>query len=146
MNDGQDLRHEQGRLERLVADILDEAGRQGATAAEVSASVEAGLSVNVRMGALETVEFNQDRGFGITVYVGDRKGSASTSDSRPEAIAETVRAALNIARHTQPDRWNGLADAALMPKTLPDLDLYHPWDLDPARAEAFAAACEAAGR
>jgi PmbA protein len=146
LNDGQDLRNEQGRLERLVADILDEAGRQGATAAEVSASVEAGLSVNVRMGALETVEFNQDRGFGITVYVGDRKGSASTSDSRPEAIAETVRAALNIARHTQPDRWNGLADAALMPKTLPDLDLYHPWDLDPARAEAFAAACEAAGR
>ncbi len=146
MNDGQDLRGEQGRLERLVADILDEARRQGATASEVSASVEAGLSVNVRMGALETVEFNQDRGFGITVYVGDRKGSASTSDSRPEAIAETVRAALNIARYTQPDRWNGLADAALMPKTLPDLDLYHPWDLDPARAEAFAAACEAAGR
>ena len=146
MNDGQDPRGEQGRLERLVADILDAARRQGATASEVSASVEAGLSVNVRMGALETVEFNQDRGFGITVYVGDRKGSASTSDSRPEAIAETVRAALNIARYTQPDRWNGLADAALMPKTLPDLDLYHPWDLDPARAEAFAAACEAAGR
>ena len=87
-----DVRNERARLQELAADILAEARRQGASAAEVSASVEAGLAVTVRMGALETVEFNQDRGFGITVYVGARKGSASTSDSRPEAIAETVRA------------------------------------------------------
>jgi PmbA protein len=98
------------------------------------------------MGALETVEFNQDRGFGITVYVGARKGSASTSDSSRGAIEETVRAAMNIARHTQEDPYNGLADPDLMPKAVPDLDLFHPWEMDPARAEALALACEAAGR
>ena len=68
-------------LQSLVADILGEARRQGASGAEVSASADAGLSVTVRRGELETVEFNQDRGFGITLYFGQRKGSASTSDS-----------------------------------------------------------------
>ena len=141
-----DVRGDRGRLEQLVADILAEARRQGASGAEVAASVESGLGVNVRMGSLETVEFNQDRGFGITVYAGSRKGSASTSDSSRAAIEETVRAAMNIARHTQEDTYNGLADPALMPKSLPDLDLFHPWDIDPARAEALALVCENAGR
>jgi PmbA protein len=141
-----DVRSEQGRLTELVADILGEARRQGASGAEVSATVETGLAVNVRMGALETVEFNQDRGFGITVYFGARKGSASTSDSSRAAIEETVRAAVNIARHTQEDPYNGLADADLMPQSLPDLDLFHPWALDPAAAEALAHTCERAGR
>jgi len=145
-NDILDVRGDRTRLEELVADILGEARRQGASAAEVSASVESGLGVNVRMGALETIEFNQDRGFGITVYFGKRKGSASTSDSSRGAIEETVRAAVNIARHTQEDPCNGLADADLMPATLPELDLFHPWDVDPGRAEALALACESAGR
>ncbi|MGA1371572.1 MAG: metalloprotease PmbA [Pseudomonadales bacterium] len=145
-DDTLDVRNERARLQELATDILAEARRQGASAAEVSASVEAGLTVTVRMGALETVEFNQDRGFGITVYVGARKGSASTSDSRPQAIAETVRAALNIARHTQEDRFNGLADPGLAPRQLPDLDLFHPWTIDPAGAEALALACEGAAR
>lgn len=145
-NDILDVRNDRAQLEQLVADILGEARRQGASAAEVAASVESGLGVNVRMGSLETIEFNQDRGFGITVYVGARKGSASTSDSSRAAIEETVRAAMNIARHTQEDPYNGLADADLMPKSVPDLDLFHPWQIDPARAEALALACEAAGR
>ncbi|MEQ8482903.1 MAG: metalloprotease PmbA [Pseudomonadales bacterium] len=139
-----DLRAEQETLKALVGDILDEARRQGASAAEVSVSADHGLSVSVRRGSLENVAFNQDRGFGITVYFGSRKGSASTSDSRREAIRETVQAAANIARYTEEDRYNGLADAALMPDTLPELDLYHPWDLDPQRAETLALACEAA--
>lgn len=139
-----DVRAERQMLEALVGEILDEARRQGASAAEVSVSADRGLSVSVRRGSLENVAFNQDRGFGITVYFGTRKGSASTSDSRREAIRETVQAAANIARYTQEDACNGLADAELMPRSLPELDLFHPWDMDPARAEALALTCEAA--
>lgn len=133
------------RLTELVADILAAARQQGASAAEVSASEEIGLGVTVRRGELETVEFNHDRGFGITLYFGQRKGSASTSDSSPAAISETVAAAANIARYTQEDNCAGLAEADLMATSLPDLDLYHPWDIDPARAEALARECEDAG-
>ncbi len=140
-----DIRGNEDELRNLVADILAEARRQGASGAEVSASTDAGLSVTVRRGELETVEFNQDRGFGITLYYGLRKGSASTSDSSLHAIRETVQAAANIARHTQEDPCNGLADPSLMPKALPDLDLYHPWQMDPAAAQARALACESAG-
>jgi PmbA protein len=140
-----DLRGEEAALTALVGEILAEAKRQGASAAEVSVSADVGLSVSVRKGSLETVEFNQDRGFGITLYFGARKGSASTSDSSRDAIRETVTAAANIARYTQPDPCNGLADADLMPRSVPDLDLFHPWDMDPARAEALAIECENAG-
>ena len=128
-----------------MADILDEAARQGATAAEVSVSEDVGLGVTVRMRELESVEFNHDRGFGITVYFGQRKGSASTSDSSAAAIRETVSAAANIARHTQEDPCAGLADPARMARDLPPLDLYHPWSLDAAAAQAIALECEAAG-
>jgi PmbA protein len=140
-----DLRTEEAGLKALVADILAEASRHGASAAEVSVSADVGLTVTVRKGALETIEFNQDRGFGITVYYGARKGSASTSDSSRDAIRETVIKAANIARYTQEDPCAGLADPDLMPRAVPDLGLFHPWDMDPARAEALAAECEAAG-
>ena len=138
-----DIREQGAELEALVADILTEAAAQGASAAEVSVSEDVGLSVVARQRELETVEFNRDRGFGITVFVGHRKGSASTSDSRPEAIAETVRAALNIARYTEEDPCNGLADAALMARDVPELDLYHPWDLDVDAATEIALETEA---
>jgi PmbA protein len=137
-----DMRQSEQELKALVAEILAEADQQGASAAEVSVSADTGLSVGVRKGALETIEFNQDRGFGITVYYGARKGSASTSDSSRKAIRETVRAAANIARFTQEDRCNGLADAELMPTSLPGLELFHPWDMDPARAQELALECE----
>ncbi len=140
-----DVREREGELKMLVESILNEAAKQGASAAEVSASQDAGLAVSVRKGALETLEFNQDRGFGITVYVGNSKGSASTSDSRPVAIVETVTKALDIARYTRDDPCNGLADAALMPRSVPDLELFHPLPMDTAQAEAIAKACEAAG-
>jgi PmbA protein len=137
---------QQGRLQQLVSDILAEARCQGADSAEVSASEDAGLSVTVRLGELETVEFNRDRGFGIAVYFGKRKGTASTSDSSPQAIADTVAAACRIARYTQDDPCNGLADAALMATTLPALDINHPWQLDVRAAEERARTCEAAAR
>ena len=140
-----DMRPARQTVSALVQRILDEAARQGASAAEVVASDDVGLGVSVRMGELENVEFNQDRGFGITVYLGQRKGSASTSDSREEAIAATVAKALDISKYTQEDEYAGLAPAELMPKELPDLDLYHPWELTIDDAQEMALACEAAG-
>jgi len=141
-----DLKQRQGQLEQLVSDLLAEAKRQGASAAEAGVSSDAGLSVNVRMGEPETIEYTRDNGLGVTVYFGQRKGSASTSDLSPEAVRETVQAACNFARFTSEDPCTGLAQAQLMAKEIPDLDLYHPWDLEVDRAIAMAQACEAAAR
>ena len=138
------IEHQQ-ELTTLVDNILSEAKRQGADQAEVSASMERGLGVSVRKGELENLEFNQDRGFGITLYVGKRKGSASTTDSSPDAIRKTVAAAKGIASHTEDDPFSGLAEASLMPTQGVDLDLYHPWDIEPEQATAMAVECEAAG-
>ena len=131
-------------LQEQVQQIIDEAKRQGASACEVAVSLEQGLSTSVRQREVETVEFNRDQGFGITLYVGQRKGSASTSASGPQAIRETVAAALAIAKHTSEDESSGLADAALMARELPDFDLYHAWDISPEQAIEKALACEAA--
>ncbi|MGE6386503.1 metalloprotease PmbA [Pseudomonas sp. NPDC078416] len=131
-------------LQQQVEQIVAEAKRQGATACEVAVSLEQGLSTTVRQREVETVEFNRDQGFGITLYVGHRKGSASTSASGPDAIRETVAAALAIAKHTSEDEASGLADAALMAKDQPDFDLYHPWDITPEQAIERALICEAA--
>ena len=131
-------------LQEQVEAIVAEARRQGASACEVAVSLEQGLSTTVRQREVETVEFNRDQGFGITLYVGQRKGSASTSASGPEAIRETVAAALAIAKHTSEDECAGLADAALMARDIPELDLYHDWDISPEQAIEQALACEAA--
>ena len=131
-------------LQAQVEQIIAEARRQGASACEVAVSMEQGLSTTVRQGEVETVEFNRDQGFGITLYVGRRKGSASTSASGEAAIRETVAAALAIAKHASEDDCAGLADAALMARELPDLDLYHPWAIAPEQAVELALACEAA--
>ncbi|QMV62555.1 metalloprotease PmbA [Pseudomonas berkeleyensis] len=131
-------------LQQQVEAILAEAARQGASACEVAVSAGQGLSTTVRQGEVETVEFNRDQGFGITLYVGQRKGSASTSATGEAAIRETVAAALAIAKHASEDECAGLADAALMARELPELDLYHPWSITPEQAVEQALACEAA--
>ncbi|WP_339468471.1 MULTISPECIES: metalloprotease PmbA [unclassified Pseudomonas] len=131
-------------LQEQVEQILAEAKRQGASACEVAVSLEQGLSTSVRQREVETVEFNRDQGFGITLYVGQRKGSASTSASGSEAIRETVAAALAIAKHTSEDESSGLADKALMAKDLKDFDLFHAWDITPEQAIEQALICEAA--
>jgi len=131
-------------LQEQVEQIVAEAKRQGASACEVAVSLEQGLSTSVRQREVETVEFNRDQGFGITLYVGQRKGSASTSASGPDAIRETVAAALAIAKHTSEDEASGLADAALMARDQPDFDLYHAWDITPEQAIERALECEAA--
>ncbi|VXD03105.1 peptidase required for the maturation and secretion of the antibiotic peptide MccB17 [Pseudomonas sp. 8Z] len=131
-------------LQQQVEAILAEAARQGASACEVAVSAGQGLSTTVRQGEVETVEFNRDQGFGITLYVGQRKGSASTSATGEAAIRETVAAALAIAQHASEDECAGLADAALMARELPELDLYHPWSITPEQAVEQALSCEAA--
>lgn len=137
---------DKARLEDLVRDILAEARAQGASDAEAGVSFEAGLSVTVRLGEVETLEYHRDRGLGVTVYFGRRKGSASTSDISPAAVRETVRAACGIAHYTAEDPCAGLADADRMAAEIPDLDLYHPWDVSAERAIELARECEDAAR
>ena len=133
------------RLEALAGDALERAARAGATAAEVGASLATGLSVNVRKGEVETLEQQRDRGFSVTVYFGQRKGSASTSDLSAAAIGETVAKACTIARYTAEDPCAGLANPDLLAREPQDLDLDHPWAIDADRAVALARDCEAAG-
>ncbi len=137
-----DIEQRKARLEQIVHDLLAEAKKQGASSAEAAASQDAGLSTAVRLGEVETVEHTRDNGLAVTVYFGQRKGSASTSDLSEDAVRETVRAACKIARYTQEDDCAGLADAELMAKDLPDLDLYHPWGLDVEDAVGLALNCE----
>ncbi|MBD3619292.1 MAG: metalloprotease PmbA [Chromatiales bacterium] len=133
-------------LESLVSQVLDEAKAQGATAAEAAVSVDSGLSVTVRLGEVETLEYHKDQGVGITVYFGQRKGSASTSDLSRTSLREAVTAASRIARHTAEDGCAGLADARLMATDYPDLDLDHPWEVAAEAAIEIARACEDAAR
>jgi len=132
-------------LENAAEIALEHAKKLGATAAEVGASHSEGLSVTVRQRDVETIEHNNDKGLGITVFFGHSKASASTSDFSAAAITEAVEAACNIAKHTQADEAAGLADAALMATNIPDLSLYHPWDIDVQQAIDLAAECELAG-
>lgn len=133
-------------LEALVETVLQEARKLGATQAEAGVSIESGLNLSVRMGDVETLEYQRDRGLGISVYFGQRKGSASTSDLSPQAVSDAVRAASSIARYTAEDACAGLADAGLMARDLPDLDLCHPWALEPEQAIEIARQCETAAR
>jgi PmbA protein len=131
-------------LQQLAEDVLKHAREKGATACEVDVSEGFGQSVGVRCDEVETIEFNRDKGVGITVYSGQRKGYASTSDFSPQALRETVEAALDIARFTAADDCAGLADAELMARDCPDLDLYHPWALTVEDAIETARRCEQA--
>lgn len=136
----------QARLEAMVDDITKEAHRQGASASEVAVHIENGLCVTVRMGEVETIEHNRDKGLGVTVYFGQRKGTASTSDFTPAAIQQAIQAACTIARYTAADECAGLAGAGLMAKDIPDLDLYHPWRIDAETAITLAEECELQAR
>ena len=141
-----DSRERLQALEATAAQLLDRARAQGATQAEVSCSEERGLSVNVRLGEVETVESNRDRGIAVTVYFGRRKGSASTADLREDSLAATVAQACAIAKFTEDDPAAGLADAELMAADPREFDGWHPWAADADRAIDLALACETAGR
>lgn len=116
-------------LEQWVSLALAQARHCGAAQAETSASIEEGLMLKVRQGHTDKVEFTRSHGLGITLYNGQAKGAASTSDLSEASIKRTVDAAWAIARHTQADNCAGLAEASLMATEVPDLALYHPWAL-----------------
>ena len=133
-------------FEDLVDRALAHAKKLGATDAGAEASEGCGLSVSVRKGELENVERNRDKSLGVTVYLGKRRGNASTSDFSNKAIEQTVQAAYDIARFTAEDPMAGLPDADdIAPAdTHRDLDLFHPWAITSEEAAEIAKACEAA--
>lgn len=131
-------------LADLAGQVLKAAQSRGATAAEAEVSQAFGLSVTVRKGEVETIAYNRDKGIGVSVYVGARRGHASTADFSQAAIDDTVTKALTIARYTGEDPCAGLADPALLARNWADLDLYHPWDLSVESAIALGRECEAA--
>jgi len=134
------------RLASLAEDVIRRCRAAGASEAEVGANVDLGLSVNVRLGEVETIEHTRDRSFGVTVYFGKRKGSASTADLQPDSIDKTIEQARAIARYTEEDACAGLADPARLAREFPDLDLWHPWSIDPQHAIALGVRIEDAGR
>jgi PmbA protein len=138
------LSYSQQDLQDLVSLALAEARGLGASDAEVGVSVETGLSVTARLREVETLEYQRDRGMGVTVYRGKRKGSASTGDLSAGAIRDCVAKAYSIAGFTAEDDCAGLPDPDTLARDFPDLDLFHPWSIDPDAARELAIACEAA--
>jgi PmbA protein len=147
MTQSQGFAYSRAQFEQLVDDTLKIARGLGASDAAVEVSEGAGLSVSVRKGALENVERNRDKSIGVTVYLGQRRGNASTSDFSRAALEQTVRAAYDIARFTAEDPMAGLpdeADLATAAQATRDLDLIHPWAIDASQARELALRCEAA--
>ena len=137
-----DFGYTQDNLRNLAQDVLAHAKKVGATACEVDVSEGYGQSVSVRKSEVETIEYNRDKGIGVTVYLGQQRGHASTSDFAPEALRSTVEAALSIARFTAADSAAGLAEEKLLAKKSMELDLYHPWDVSVADSIALAKRAE----
>ncbi|WP_281361487.1 metalloprotease PmbA [Chitinibacter bivalviorum] len=131
-------------LREMAAQVLDMAKQQGATACDVEVSEGSGQNVSVRLDEVETIEYNRDKGVSVTVYLGQQKGHASSSDFSPAALADTVKAALAIAKYTAADEFAGTADPKRLCTVFPDLDLYHPWDLSVEAAIELARECEQA--
>ncbi|MGB8326002.1 MAG: metalloprotease PmbA [Steroidobacteraceae bacterium] len=137
------------RLDELAAIArlaLDAARAAGASQAEADLGLQKGLTATVRLGEVDTIEYQRDRGLGVTVYFGQRKGSASTADLRAEAVRDTVAKACTIARYTAADDCAGLADPQDLAQQIPALDLDHPWALEPEQAIEIAKRAEEAGR
>jgi PmbA protein len=134
------------QLQEMGTRVLQLARAAGASAAETDISLGIGQNVSVRMGETETIEYNRDKGVSVTVYFGQQRGHASTSDLSEQALADTVAAACNIARYTAQDPFCGLADADLLATEFPELDLYHPWTIDVEQALEIARRCESAAR
>ena len=140
--------HEQDldSLREITTLTIDLARKSGASASEAAVSRTAGLEVNVRLGEVETIEHTRDNSLSVTVYFGNSKGSASSTDFRVPAVRETVEAACRIARHTAQDEFSGLADPDRMAVDPPDLDLFHPWTITTEEAIALALETETAAR
>ena len=136
--------YEESRLREIAAAVLGFAREFGATDAAVDISENSGLSVNVRKGRIETIEQNRDKGLGVTVYVGQRRGNASSTDFAPSALRETVKAAWEIARFTAEDPCAGLPDRDTLATEQPDLKVFHEWPITVDEAVAIAQRAERA--
>ena len=136
--------HSADTLRQIARDMLEYANHQGATAATAEVSDGFGQAVTVRHNEVETIEYNRDKGLSITVYIDQRRGNANTSDFSPQAVRDTVDAALSIARHTASDDCAGLPEKDMLATEFPDFDLYHPWLLDVEGAIELAKTCEQA--
>lgn len=134
--------HHLDRYQQLVTEFIKKAKDKGASQVEIAVGVNHGLDINVRCLDVETLEHVNHQGLGMTVYYGQRKGHASTSDLTPHALEQTLEKACNIAKFTQEDEYAGLADQALMAMDYPTLDLYHPWRIEPDKAIEMAIECE----
>lgn len=132
------------QLQQLTQDVIQQARVAGATACEAEINQGFGQNVTVRLNQVETIEYNRDKGLGVTCYFGQQRGHASTADLSPEALRDTVAKALAIARYTAEDEFAGLPEPDTLARDIPDLDLYHPWDLPVEQAIALAQACEGA--
>jgi len=139
-----DVNKVQQSLKNTAQEAVEHARKLGVEQAEVGVSYDEGFSVTVRLGELESIERQRDRGLAVTVYTKGRKGSASTTECSSVAVEETVRKAISIANFTSKDEYAGLAEPELMARELPDLDLYHPWAIGIVEAEALALRAEAA--
>src|SRR5574343_57863 len=134
----------QDTLRTIAEDILKFARKRGASACEVDVSEGFGQSVTVRRDEVDTIEYNRDKGIGVTIYDGQKRGYASTSDFSRDSLKATVDAAISIARFTAPDPAAGLPDEALLAREFPDFDLYHPWNISTEEAIELARRCERA--
>ncbi len=131
-------------LTRIIDLVLTQAKAMGASAAEADIGAGAGLSANVRKGEVDKLEYERDKGLGVTVYINGQKGSASSSDFSDAALKKSVQAAVNIAQQAGRDECAGLAEPEFMATAIPDLDLYHPWPIAPEAAIKLAIECEQA--
>lgn len=139
-----DIDEQQHSFQNIAEDILQRAQKLGATDAAAELSASQGLSVSVRNQSIETIEQTRDRSLGVTVFAGQCRGSASTSDFSAEALQRTVEAAWHIAQYTAQDPAAGLPEPELLAQNYPDLDLHYPWDLDAAQAVRIAKRTEKA--
>ena len=131
-------------LIRIIDSVLTQAKKMGATSAEADIGAGSGLSANVRKGIIDKLEYERDKGLGITVYINGQKGNASSSDFSESALTKSVQAAIRIAQYASRDEYAGLIEPILMATKVPDLDLYHPWPISPKAATDLAIECEQA--
>jgi PmbA protein len=141
-----DIQQDKAELMEIARQVLDLARAEGATAAEVDIGTGSGLAVTARIGEVETIEHQRDKGLSITVYMGHQKGNSSSTDFAPAALKNSVQAACTIARLAGADDYSGLLDPQYLATTVPDLDLYHPWAISAEQAIEMAIGCESAAR
>jgi len=142
MSSNNDIFQDIAQVKTAISDLMDLSRKNGATSAEAVISKSKGITVSSRCQELENIEFNQEGALGITVYVGQNKGSASTADLSHEALEQTVKAAIDIAKYTSEDKFAGLVEKSLLATDIKDLDLFHPHEITPEQAIDYCVAAE----